>query len=79
MWYSPLGFCLSLFGGWLISVILEYFNLAGESTIYMDENKSIINADLFTPPIAKRIRIQNAKILEKSFEVCFKDKIIDLK
>lgn len=69
MWYSPLGFCLSLFGGWLISVMLEYFNLAGESTIYMDENKKIINADLFTPPLAKRIRQQNAEILGKNFEV----------
>lgn len=69
MWYSPLGFCLSLFGGWLISVILDYFNMAGESTIYMDENKKIINADLFTPPLAKRIRKQNAEILGKNFEV----------
>lgn len=69
MWYSPLGFCISLFGGWLISVMLEYFNLAGESTIYSDESKTIINADLFSPPIAKRIRKQNAEILGKNFAV----------
>lgn len=69
MWYAPLGFCLSLFGGWLISVTLDYFGLAGESKIYSDENKTIINADLFTPPLAKRIRARNGEILERNFAV----------
>lgn len=69
MWYGPLGFCLSLFGGWLVSVVLDHFGVAGESTIYTDENKTIINADLFTPPLAKRIRIRNAEILERNFAV----------
>lgn len=69
MWYAPLGFCISLLGGWIISVILEHFGLAGESTIYTDENKDIINADLFTPPLAKRIRIRNNEYLAKNFAV----------
>lgn len=69
MWYAPLGFCISLISGWLISVILAHFDLAGEPTIYSDENKDIINADLFTPPLAKRIRIQNNEFLTKNFAV----------
>lgn len=69
MWYAPLGFVISAFGGWLISVTLDYFGLAGESTIYTDENKTLINADLFTPPLAKRIRVRNAEILERNFAV----------
>lgn len=69
MWYAPLGFCISLLGGWIMSVVLEYFDLAGESTIYTDENKDIINADLFTPPLAKRIQIRNNEYLAKNFAV----------
>lgn len=69
MWYAPLGFSISLLGGWVISVVLEYFDLAGESTIYTDENKDIINADLFTPALAKRIRIRNNEFLQKNFAV----------
>lgn len=69
MWYAPLGFCIAFFGGWLISQVLNVFGIGGESTIYMDENKQLINADLFTPFIAKRIRKQNAKILETSYAV----------
>lgn len=69
MWYAPLGFCIVFFGGWLISVILDILNLGGEPTIYMDADKKIINADLFSPPIAKRLRLQNAKFLENGFSV----------
>lgn len=69
MWYAPLGFCISLFGGWIISVILELLGMAGESTIYTDDSKDIINADLFTPPLAKRIQIRNNAYLSKNFAV----------
>lgn len=69
MWYAPLGFCISVLVGWLVSVVLERFGLGGEPTIYTDESKTIINADLFTPMLAKRLRQQNARILEKNFSV----------
>lgn len=69
MWYAPLGFAISFFGGWLLSVIFENSGLAGEPTIYLDDNKTLINADLFTPPLAKRIRIRNAEILERNLAV----------
>lgn len=54
-----------------MSVGLDSFDMAGESTIYTDENRTIINADLFTPPLAKRIRARNAEILGKNFAVRF--------
>lgn len=69
MWYAPLGYFIVLIVGWLISVILEWFGLEGKSTIYTDENRTIINADLFTPPLAKLLRRQNADIMEKNFTV----------
>ncbi|XP_055312410.1 putative sodium-dependent multivitamin transporter isoform X2 [Sitodiplosis mosellana] len=69
MWYAPLGFFLSLIIGWIVSVILESFNLGGEPTIYTDKNRTIINADLFTPPLAKRLRKRNAEIMGKNFAV----------
>lgn len=71
MWYAPLGFCISLFGGWLISAILESLDMAGEPTIYTDESKDIINADLFTPPLAKRLQIRNNAYLSKNFAVMY--------
>lgn len=43
--------------------------MAGEDTIYSDEQKTIINADLFSPPIARKIRVRNAKIMERNFAV----------
>lgn len=69
MWYAPIGFFISLVVGWIISVILDSFNLGGESKIYTDANRTIINADLFTPPLAKRLRERNAEIMGKNFAV----------
>lgn len=71
MWYAPLSFFMSLFGGWLFSVALDGLGLSGEPTIYTDENRTIINADLFTPPLAKRIRKRNAEVMERNFAVKF--------
>lgn len=69
MWYAPIGFCITFFGGWLISQVLIWFGLQGESTIYMDDSKELINADLFSPPIAKRLRKRNADIIEQNYPV----------
>lgn len=71
MWYAPLGFCISFFGGWIISQILILFKLEGEPTIYMDESKTLIHADLFSPPVAKKLQKHNAKILERNYAVSF--------
>lgn len=75
MWYAPLSFCISLCGGWLFSVALDRLGFGGKPTIYTDKNRTIINADLFTPPLAKRIRKRNAEIMERNFAVIFSFKI----
>lgn len=41
----------------------------GETLIYLDAEKRIFNADLFSPPIANRMRVKNAKYLENTFSV----------
>lgn len=69
MWYAPLGFFTVLIVGWIVSVVLDSFGLGGEPKIFSDENKTIINADLFTPPLAKRIRERNAEIMGKNFAI----------
>lgn len=69
LWYSPIGFCITLFGGWVVSLIFTSCGIGGEWVIFLDEEKRMINADLFSPPIAKRLRLENAKYLEKNFSV----------
>lgn len=66
MWYAPLGFCISFFGGWIISQVLILLKLEGKPSIYMDESKTLIDADLFSPPVAKRLRKRNAEIIERN-------------
>lgn len=71
LWYSPIGFCITLFGGWIVSLIFTGCGMGGERVIYLDEEKRMINADLFSPPIAKRLRLENAKYLENHFSVSY--------
>lgn len=71
MWFAPLGFFIALIVGWIVSVVLDSFGLGGEPKIYTDEKRTIINADLFTPPLAKRIRARNAEIMGNNFAVNF--------
>lgn len=71
MWYAPLGFCISFIGGWIISVMLTAIGWGGEQTIYTDDQKTIFNTDLFSPPIARKLRAQNAVVLERNFAVYF--------
>lgn len=69
LWYSPIGFCISFFGGWLFTILLELFNLEGTREIYLDDEKHLINADLFSPPIAKQIRAKNAQFIQNDLKV----------
>lgn len=69
LWYSPIGFSICLFGGWLLTLCLEYFNCEGTRKIYLDDEKRLINADLFSPPIAQRIRNQNAQYIQNGLKV----------
>lgn len=69
LWYSPIGFCISFFGGWLLTIVFEYFNCEGTKAIYLDDEKKLINADLFSPPIARIIRDKNAQFIQNELKV----------
>lgn len=64
MWYVVIGFFVALIVGYVTSVILERLNRAGEIKIYTDNTQMFYNTDLFSPPVAKRLKIEMAKKLE---------------
>lgn len=64
MWYVVIGFFVALIVGYATSFVLEYFGKEGEIKIYTDNTRMFYNTDLFSPPIAKRLKIQMAKNLE---------------
>ena len=61
MYAVVLGFLITTTVGYSVSNLLRLCNMEGESKIYVNDNTCNINADLFVPPIAKRIRKRNAK------------------
>ena len=61
MYAVVLGFLITTIVGYSVSNILRLFDMQGDSKIYVNDNSCNINADLFVPPIAKRIRKRNAK------------------
>jgi hypothetical protein len=60
MYTTLIGSAITFFVGYILSYLLRLFNKRGNDLIYIDENKTIINADLFWPPIANMIRKRNA-------------------
>lgn len=66
MYSAFIGFVLTFIIGLVLSYILTYFNKQGRERIYVDDTKTIINADLFLPPKAKSIRKRNAVFEKKA-------------
>lgn len=56
MWYAPIGFVVSLFGGWLLSYCMAVFKWDNNRRIYHDAECTQIKHDLFVPPIAKHLQ-----------------------
>ncbi|XP_073828052.1 putative sodium-dependent multivitamin transporter [Musca autumnalis] len=56
MWYAVCGFLISVIVGWLASWIIEKLKWDNNDQIYTDNTRTLIKYDLFSPPIAKRIR-----------------------
>jgi len=48
-----------------VSVMLDLCNYGGPKKIYLDTKKRYIDTELFTPPISKRLKKQNARFLER--------------
>lgn len=68
MWYCVLGFLVTLLVGFVVSQVLKRLNMQGQvnEKIYLDEQQKYLNPDLFSPPIAKRLRQRFATFLESS-------------
>lgn len=52
-----------------MSVVLQRYDMGGKHKIYIDSKHIYIDTDLFSPPIAKRLKRQNAKLLESDVNV----------
>lgn len=50
-----------MFCGWAISLALNACGWGGEHLIYLDQRQQYVNADLFVPPLARRLKERNAR------------------
>lgn len=68
MWYCVLGFIVTLLVGFVVSQVLNRMNMRGYESekIYLDEQRRYLNPDLFSPPVAKRLRLRFAQYLESA-------------
>lgn len=72
MWIGVLS-ALCTFGvGWLTSGVLTAVGWGGEHLIYLDGKRMYVNADLFVPPLARRLKARNARRMEQDADVSWK-------
>lgn len=64
-----MGYFVTFLCGWLVSAVLNASGHGGEVKIYLDNKQEYINTDLFSPPVARRLKLQNAKRLESDENV----------
>lgn len=69
MWYCVLGFTVTILVGYFLSFIFEQIGIQGRSKIYLDDDETCINTDLFSPPIARRLKRKFATHLERGGNV----------
>jgi hypothetical protein len=73
MYAAFIGFILTFTIGLVLSYLLRAINKQGPERIYVDDSKTIVNADLFLPPKANAIRKRNVHF-EKKIEAEENDK-----
>lgn len=61
MYAVILGFLVTLIVGYAVSYILFLLKLQDKGKIYVDGSVNEINADLFSPPIAKKFKKDHDK------------------
>lgn len=69
MWYGVFGFLITFIVGYVVSVSLDLCNYGGSKKIYLDTKKRYIDTELFSPPVARRLKRQNARFLERDSNV----------
>lgn len=73
LWSVVLGYILTFVIGYGMSLILIWLGYQGTDRIYLDSSKTCINTDLFSPPVAKRMRRALAKHIENGGDVMTKN------
>lgn len=69
MWAGVLGFLVTFIVGLSLSYILKRCNAQGKEKMYLNDDKTSINTDLFSPPVAKRLKRQMARYIENGGNV----------
>ncbi|XP_058449666.1 putative sodium-dependent multivitamin transporter [Malaya genurostris] len=69
LWSVVLGYLVTFVIGYSTSLLLRSIGYQGTERIYLDNDRVYINTDLFSPPIAKRIKRSLAKHIENGGEI----------
>ncbi|XP_037949262.1 putative sodium-dependent multivitamin transporter [Teleopsis dalmanni] len=56
LWFSVIGFIITLVVGYACSVWLELLNLADNTQIYLNAARKQVDYDLFVPPLSRKLR-----------------------
>ncbi|ETN60334.1 sodium/solute symporter [Anopheles darlingi] len=69
MWFSVLGYIVTFIVGYGTSLVLRWRGAQGTERIYLDENRIAYNTELFSPPIARRMKQRLAAFIENGGDV----------
>lgn len=69
LWYGVIGFLTTFIVGYVLSFLLDLCSVGGPKKIYLDTKNRYIDTELFSPPVSKRLKRQNAKFLERDSNV----------
>ncbi|XP_049537908.1 putative sodium-dependent multivitamin transporter [Anopheles darlingi] len=69
MWFSVLGYIVTFIVGYGTSLVLRWRGAQGTERIYLDENQIAYNTELFSPPIARRMKQRLAAFIENGGDV----------
>ncbi|XP_058824324.1 putative sodium-dependent multivitamin transporter [Topomyia yanbarensis] len=69
LWSVVLGYIVTFVVGYSTSLLLRWLGHQGAERIYLDNDKIYINTDLFSPPVAKRMKRTLAKHIENGGDI----------
>ncbi|XP_035780997.1 putative sodium-dependent multivitamin transporter [Anopheles albimanus] len=69
LWFSVLGYIVTFVVGYGTSLVLRWRGAQGTERIYLDENRIAYNTDLFSPPVARRMKQRLAAFIENGGDV----------
>uniref|UniRef100_A0A2M4BHR8 Putative sodium-dependent multivitamin transporter n=2 Tax=Anopheles marajoara TaxID=58244 RepID=A0A2M4BHR8_9DIPT len=69
LWFSVLGYIVTFVVGYGTSLVLRWRGAHGTERIYLDDNRIAYNTDLFSPPIARRMKQRLAAFIENGGDV----------